>query len=62
MDKYIILENTTKTDYDYRVGDQIMMEINPPLNKKHHSKDCIKLFKRGQTGHLPYKRERLQLD
>ena len=57
IDKDGICKNSTRFDYDYRIGDWVMVNKKTTLNMKHHLKVRMKLFKPGQTETLPFKWE-----
>ena len=61
INKYVIGENTTRIDNDYRVGDKALIRnLSQHINAKPCSKARMKNFKCGQTEPPPYIWERLQ--
>ena len=61
-DKDEICKNCTRVDYDYRIGDWVMVRKKTTLNMKHHLKVCMKFIKPGQTETLRFKWERSQIE
>ena len=55
IDKYVIRKNSTRVDYDYIIGDWVVVRVKMTLNMKHHLKVSICFFKPGQTEMLPFK-------
>ena len=55
IEKDVIREISTRTNHDYRVGDQVIIGRKHRLNVKPHSKAHLKNFKRGKTDLSPYK-------
>ena len=44
IDKDVIRENSTRVDYDYRIGDWVMVRRKMNLNMKHRLKVCMKFL------------------
>ena len=58
IEKDVIRENSTRIDYNFNIGDKVVVIKNRLINEKYRSKVRMKLFKCGQTEPLLYEQVR----